>query len=170
MMTPTSVGRGRLFQTLFVRPGLKSWQKPSGLAGMEIKILSTRLLHYTRERHSFLLGGAWKSRTTLMSGGRGRMEDDQMGGGRGTEWKRRQLMGTGYYNAKGGRTAICLWFEVAEAALYRTAECRSHIRRISTITQGRNCRKEHRYPSLDHICVSQCIRPRNFGTLTTLSR
>jgi hypothetical protein len=80
MMTLTSVGRGRLFQTLFVRPGLKSWQKPSGLAGTEIKILSTRLLHYTRERHSFLLSRAWKSRTTLMSDDRGRIADEQLAG------------------------------------------------------------------------------------------
>ena len=33
MMTPATAGRGRFFQTLFVRPGLKSWQMPSGLAG-----------------------------------------------------------------------------------------------------------------------------------------
>lgn len=80
MMTPTSVGRGRLFQTLFVRPGLKSWQKPSGSTGMEIKILSTTLLHYTRERPSFLLSRAWKSSRTLMSDGQSRIEDEQLAG------------------------------------------------------------------------------------------
>lgn len=73
-MTPTSVGRGRLFQMFFVRPDLKKWQKPSKVPGTETKILSTRLLHYTRERQSILLGGTWKTRTTLMSDARNRRE------------------------------------------------------------------------------------------------
>jgi hypothetical protein len=58
----------------FVRPGLKTWQKPSGIAGTEIKILSTMLLHYTREMHIFLRGRTWKLRTALMSDGRNRRE------------------------------------------------------------------------------------------------